>query len=121
MIDVTLTKYKLAAGLGALVLALAAAAGAGAVANGWRLDAAHQRALAAEVSKRAGVEKELLEQSAAVDKLGTEKRASDERRQVAEKFAAAAIARTQSRAAAVASSQAPDCAGVVREAWAGWK
>lgn len=121
MIDVTLTKYKLAAGIAAVVLALAGAAAAGAVANGWRLDAAHQRALTSETSKRTAVEKLLLEQSAAVDKLGAERRAADERRQVAEKFAAAAIARTQSRSAAVAASQAPDCGGVMREAWADWK
>lgn len=121
MIDVTLTKYKVAAGAAALVLALAGAAAAGAVGNGWRLDAAHQRALASETSKRTAVEKSLLEQTAAVNKLGDEKRAADERRQVAEKFAAAAIARTQSRGAAVAASQAPDCAGVMREAWVDWK
>ena len=121
MMDVTLTKYKLAAGAAALVLALAGAAAAGAVANGWRLEGAHHRALAGETSKRTAVEKQLLEQSAAVDKLGAEKRASDERRQVAEKFAAAAIARTQSRGAAVAASQASDCDGVMREAWSSWK
>jgi len=114
-------QYKVAAGAAALVLALASAATAGAVANGWRLAAAHQRELASETSKRTAVEKTLLEQSAAVDKLGAEKRAADERRQVAEKFAAAAIARTQNRSAAVAASQAPDCDGVMREAWAGWK
>jgi len=121
MIDVILTKYKVAAGAAAMVLALAGAAAAGAVANGWRLDAAHQHALASEAAKRTAVEKLLLEQSAAVDKLDAEKRAADERRQVTEKFAAAAIARTQSRGAAVAASQAPDCDGVMREAWAGWK
>jgi hypothetical protein len=120
-VEIMLTQARMAAGLAALVVALAGAAGGGAIANGWRLDAAHQRALAAEVSKRAAVEKDLLEQSATIDKLGAEKRAADERRQVAEKFAAAAIARTQSRGGAVAASQAPDCDGVMREAWAGWK
>ena len=113
-------QYKRAAAA-ALVLALAAAAAAGAVANGWRLAAVHQRALAGEKDKRAAVEKLLLEQTAAVDKLGAEKRAADDRRQVAEKFGAAAIARAQARSAAVAASQAPDCDGVMREAWAGWK
>lgn len=121
MIDVTLTKYKLAAGAAALVLALAAAATAGAVANGWRLNAAHLRVLATEREKRVAVETRLLEQSAAVDKLGADKVAADERRQVAEKFAAAAIARTQNRAAAAAASHAPDCDGVMREAWGSWK
>jgi uncharacterized protein YejL (UPF0352 family) len=121
VIDVTLTKYKLAAGVAAVVLALASAAAAGAVANGWRLDGVHQRALAIEQARRAAVELRLLEQSAAVDKLGAEKVAADERRQVAEKFAAAAVSRAQSRGAAVAVSRAPDCDGVMREAWASWK
>jgi len=115
------TQYKLAAGAVALTLALAGAAGVGALANGWRLEAAHQRALASEKEARAAVEKQLLEQSAAVDKLGAAKVAADERRQVAEKFAAAAIARAKNRGAAVAASQAPDCSGVMREAWEGWK
>jgi len=113
-------QYKLVAGAAALVLALAGAAATGAVANGWRLAAGHQRALAIEIGKRAAVEKQLLEQSAAVNKLGDERRAADERRQVAEKFAAAAIARTQSRSAAVTASQAQDCDGVMREAWGRW-
>ena len=121
MIDITLTKYRVAAGAAALALVLAGAAAAGAVVNGWRLDGAHQRALASEKDKRVAVEKLLDEQSAAVDKLGAEKRAADERRQVAEKFAASAIARAKDRSAAVAASQAPDCGGVMREAWEGWR
>ena len=121
MIDITLTKYRLAAGAAALALVLAGAAAAGAVVNGWRLGGAHQRALASEKSKRVAVETLLAEQSAAVDKLGAEKRAADERRQVAEKFAASAIARAKDRSAAVAASQAPDCSGVMREAWEGWR
>ncbi|WP_312552418.1 hypothetical protein [Massilia sp.] len=121
MIDVTLTKFRLTAGAAVLSLALAGAATAGAVINGWRLDTANQRALASEKDKRVAVEKLLVEQSVAVDKLGAEKRAADERRQVAEKFAASAIARTKDRGAAVAASQAPDCDGVMREAWEGWR
>lgn len=120
MLPIIPPRYKLAAGGAALVLALAGAAAGGAVANGWRLDGVHQRALANETSKRVAVEKQLLEQSAAVDKLGAEKRAADQARQVAEKFAAAAIARAQSRGASVAASQAPDCDGVMREAWGRW-
>ena len=121
MIDIALTKFRIAAGAAVLALVLVGAVAAGAVINGWRLDGAHQRALATEKSKRVAVETLLAEQSAAVDKLGAEKRAADERRQVAEKFAASAIARTGSRAAAVAASQAPDCTGVMREAWEAWK
>jgi len=121
MIDITLTKFRLAAGAAVFVLALAGAAAAGAVINGWRLDAAHQRALASEKDKRIGVERRLDAQSAEVNKLGAEKVAADKRRQVAEKFAAAAIARAKDRGAAVAASQAADCDGVMREAWKAWK
>ena len=116
-----ISEYQLAAAAGAVILALSGAATVGAVVNGWRLDGAHQRALAAEKGGRVAAEKLLDEQSAAVDKLGAEKRAADERRQVAEKFAASAIARAKDRSAAVAASQAPDCSGVMREAWEGWK
>lgn len=121
MISITLTRIRLAIGAAVLGLSMVGAAMAGAVINGWRLDAAHQRALAAEKGGRVAAEKQLLEQSAAVEKLGAAKVAADERRQVAEKFAAAAIAGTKVRAAAVAASQAPDCDGVMREAWAGWR
>ncbi|MDN4060352.1 hypothetical protein QPK31_19265 [Massilia sp. YIM B02769] len=121
MMAVVPPQYRLAAAALALTLVLVGAAAAGAVINGWRLDGAHQRALATEKDQRAAVEKLLAEQSAAVDKLGAEKRAADGRRQVAEKFAASAIARTKDRAAAVATSQAPDCSGVMREAWEGWR
>ena len=113
--------YRLAASALALTLALAGAAAAGAVVNGWRLDGSHQRALASEIDKRIAAERKLDDQVAAVARLGDAKAAADERRQVAEKFAAAAIARTQTRAAAVAASQAPDCGGVMREAWEGWR
>lgn len=63
------------------------------------------------------MEQRLLEQTAAVEKLAAERGAADERRKVAEKFASAAIARAASRGAAVAASQAPDCIGVLTEAW----
>ncbi|MDN4059569.1 hypothetical protein QPK31_15185 [Massilia sp. YIM B02769] len=121
MIDITLTNYRIAAGAAALALVLAGAAAAGAVVNGWRLDGVHQRAMAVEKGGRVAAEKLLAEQSAAIEKLGAEKRAADERRQVAEKFAASAIARTRNRGAAVTASQAPDCSGVMREAWEGWR
>jgi len=121
MIDITLTKFRLVAGAAAFVLALAGAATAGAVINGWRLDAAHQRALASAAKGRVAIEKQLLEQTAAVDRLGDAKAAADERRQVAERFAAAAIARAKDRGAAVAASRAPDCDGVMREAWGSWR
>lgn len=71
--------------------------------------------------KRVAAQAKLIEQNAAVQNLGAEKRAADERRQVAEKFAAAAIARARSRGGAVAASQAPDCDGVMGEAWGSWK
>lgn len=121
MIDLIPTKYWLAAGLAALMLALASAVAVGAVTNGWRLNAVHLRAMTVEREKRVAIETSLLKQSAAVDKLGAEKVAADGRREVAEKFAAAAIARTRNRGAAVAASQASDCDGVMREAWGEWR
>ena len=121
MVDITLTNYRIAAGAAALALVLAGAAATGAVINGWRLDGAHQRALASEVDKRISAERKLDDQTAAVARLGDAKVAADERRQVAEKFAASAIARAKDRGAAVAASQAPDCSGVMREAWEGWR
>lgn len=121
MIDFTLMKYRIAGGAAALALVLVGAAAAGAVINGWRLDGAHQRALASEIDKRIEAERKLDDQTAAVARLGAAKAAADERRQVAEKFAASAIARAKDRGAAVAASQAPDCSGVMREAWEGWR
>lgn len=121
MMAIIPAQYRLAAGALALALVLVGAAAAGAVVNGWRLDAVHQRALASEIDKRIAAERKLDDQTAAVARLGDAKAAADERRQVAEKFAATAIARTQTRADAVAASQARNCSGVMREAWEGWR
>lgn len=121
MIEIIPGRYRLAATGAALVLALGAAAAGGAIVNGWRLEAMHRRELAGERDARGALERRLLEQDAAVALLGAQRRAADERRQLAERLAAAAIDSAASRAKAVAASRAPDCDGVMREAWGSWK
>jgi hypothetical protein len=105
----------------ALGVALLAAAAGGAIVNGWRLDGAHQRALATKQGEYDALASTVREQNRAVDALAAAKVAADERRQLAEKLAAGAIARAGARGAAAASSKATDCDGVMREAWEGWK
>jgi hypothetical protein len=117
MIDLIPPQFRLLAG----AVALAAAAVGGAAINGWRLDGAHQRELAGKRAEYDALNDKVREQNRAVEALGAAKVAADDRRQVAEKFAASAIARAKDRGVAVAASQAPDCAGVMREAWEGWK
>lgn len=120
MIDIIPERYQLLAGAIALIVALAGAAAAGAAVNGWRLDGAHQRELAEKREQYDALSSAVREQNSAIEVLNAAKVAADERRQVAEKFAASAIARTNDRASAVAASKAPDCAGVMREAWETW-
>lgn len=117
MIDLIPPQFRLLA----IAIALLAAAAGGAVLNGWRLEGAHQRALSDKDRQIAALRTAIADQNHAVEALGAAKTAAEERRQVAEKFAASAIARTEGRSAAVAASKAPDCAGVMREAWGGWK
>lgn len=121
MIDTIPARYRLGAAGLALLLALAVAAGGGAVVNGWRLEALHRRTLAGEQDARMVLERRLLENYAAVALLGAERQAAEERRQLAERLAAAAIDSAASRGKAVAASRAPDCDGVMREAWGSWK
>jgi hypothetical protein len=117
MIDLIPPQFRLVAG----AVALAAAAATGAAVNGWRLDAVHQRELATKRAEYDALADKVREQNRAVEVLGAAKVAADERRQVAEKFAASTIAHTKDRSATVAASTAPDCAGVMREAWGAWK
>ncbi|GEM_PF-3241382 len=121
MIDITLTRFRLVAVAVAGLLVLAGAATAGAVVNGWRLDAAHLRALARQKQAYDALAARVNEQNLALAVLEAQTKAAKQQRATAEKFAAAAIARTKDRAAAVASSQALDCDGVMREAWGSWK
>lgn len=106
-------QYRLMLGAAALIVAAAG----GAVVNGWRLDGAHQRALAAKQSEYDALASAVREQNHAVEAMGAAKVAADGRRQLANKLAASAIARAGARGAAAAASKATDCDGVLREAW----
>lgn len=114
-------QYKLLACGVALVGAMAAAGTAGWMVNGLRLDAAHQKEMAKKRDEYDALAEKVREQNRAVEAMGAAKVAADERRKTAEKFAASAIARAQGRSESVASSTAPDCSGVMREAWEAWK
>lgn len=107
--------------LGAGTIALAFGFGSGWTVNGWRLDGAHQRALATKQSEYDALASTVRDQNHAVDKLRIKTEAADGRRQLAEKLAASAIARAGARGDAAAASQAPDCDGVLREAWGSWQ
>ena len=104
------------------IAALLLAAGAG---GGWAL-AAHDRDVArADLVKERKVSADLAgaihEQNIAVAGLAAATADAVTKRETAEKAAADAIKRAGSRASAVSASMAPDCAGVLNEAWEGWK
>jgi hypothetical protein len=107
--------------LGAIA-ALVIAAGFG---GGWVL-AAHDRNVArADLVKERKVSADLTaavhEQNIAVAGLAAATADAVTRREAAQKAVAGAIARSTTRAAAVSTSTAQDCAGVLNEAWEGWK
>jgi hypothetical protein len=104
------------------IATLVVAAGAG---GGWAL-AAHERNVArAQVEKlhteNGDLKAAMKEQNIAVGAMAASTAEAVRRREAAEKAAAGAIARAPARAAAVSASTAPDCAGVLNEAWKGWK
>lgn len=107
--------------LGAGAIALAIGFGGGWLVNGWRLDGSHQREMTKVTADLAAEQSKVREQNHAVDILRNNTEAADTRRQQAEKFASDALKRIDSRTGGVASSQAPDCDGVLREAWGNWK
>jgi hypothetical protein len=93
--------------------------------GGWAL-AAHDRNVArAQVEKlhteNGDLKAAMTEQNIAVGAMAASTAEAVRRREAAEKAAAGAIARAPARAAAVSASTAPDCAGVLNEAWEGWK
>lgn len=116
-----LQKYRVVA-LAVLMMSMAIGGAAiGASVNGWRLEAAHQLALAAKDKEIAGLTGKLAEQNASIALLGEKTEAAEARRQLAELFASGALERAGNRAAAVSNSKATTCDGVLREAWEGWK
>jgi beta-glucosidase-like glycosyl hydrolase len=114
-------QYQLLARVVLVVALLALAATAGAMVNGWRLDAAHQRALTAKQAEYDALLDKVREQNRAVEALQAQSDAAEERRKMAEAFAADAIKRAKNREDAVANSKATTCDGVLREAWGVWK
>lgn len=103
----------------AVLMALAGAAGW--LVNGWRLDGPHARELAARDATIATLKAAVDQQNAAIRAAGAASAAADDRRKQAETVAARAIDRMKARSAAVATSTATDCAGVLRDSWGAWK
>jgi hypothetical protein len=113
--------YQLLARLALAAVLLAGAAAGGAIVNGWRLDGVHQRALAAKDRRIGELQAAISDQNRAVEAMKLQSEAADQRRQVAEKYAADVIQRIRTRDEVVATSKATDCAGVLKEAWGVWK
>lgn len=107
--------------LGAGAMALALGFGSGWTTNGWRLDGAHQRALAAKQGEYDALASTVREQNHAVDIMRVKSEGAVERGKLAASLAAGAITRAGARGTAAAASKATDCGGVMREAWEGWK
>lgn len=116
-ISLELSKARLIGGLILLAIALAAAGAAGWLVNGWRLDGDHQRALAAKDAAYNELASHSQAQNAAVQALGIERQAADDRGKLAMQYADRFARQLGDRAAAVRNSQEKDCAGVLREAW----
>jgi septal ring factor EnvC (AmiA/AmiB activator) len=128
MFELIPAPYRLLAHLVLAAVLLAGAAAAGAVINGWRLDGAHQRALAdkdktitQQALDYAELKAKVADQNHKIEALEAKSTAANDRRKVAEQFAASAIKRLDTREAVVANSKATDCAGVLKEAWEAWK
>lgn len=105
----------------AILVAMVLAAGAGAVTNGWRLDAAHQRAMTAKQGEYDQLADKVREQNRGIERLAATTAAADERRKLAESYAADITKRIGNRARDVANSTATDCNGVLKEAWGTWQ
>lgn len=121
MIDLIPLQYRLIASVIALAVALALAAAGGWFVNGWRLDGQHQRAMSDKQSDLVAEQGKVREQNHAVDLMAKSTEAADLRRKQAERFAADAIRRIDSRSESVSKSDATNCDGVLREAWEKWK
>lgn len=120
-LKLTFEKYKALFGLALLLVLLAGAAAAGAAVNGWRLDGDHQRALAAKDVAYEALAETVREQNRGVAAMKAATEAAEERRKVAETYAADILKRVNNKAQAVANSKAVDCKGVLQEAWGNWK
>jgi hypothetical protein len=101
---------------GAIALLVGAFA-AGALVNGWRLESGHAKEIATLTKERDDLATQIREQNHAVDTMKALSEAADSRRKLAEGMAQTALQQINDRAAAVTASKAPDCDGVLREAW----
>lgn len=99
----------------AAIAAMLIAAGAG---GGWAWSAHDLRKVTAENVKMAST---LHDQNIAIAALGAATAEANRKREAAEKAAMPAIAKAAVRVTAVTASAAPDCAGVLNEAWEAWK
>lgn len=63
----------------------------------------------------------IREQNRAVEAMGAAAKDADDRRKLAEGYAARIVKSLDRRAAGVASSTATNCDGVMRDAWEAWK
>lgn len=122
--DMIPVQYRILAAMIALGVALAAAALAGATIEGWRLDGSHQREIATEkasygllLGQYNDLRVKTTEQNGAVSVLAEKTKSADERREVAEKYAAGLVQTTERRITEIKASKATTCDGVLRDAW----
>jgi siroheme synthase len=104
----------------AVLASLLLVVGAGGGAAWYLTDRALTQARADLVAEQ-GVSAELRAsidlQNSAVDAMAASTKAADDRRDMAERYAASAIKATGAREAAARASAATNCDGVLREAW----
>lgn len=119
--DLIPVQYRIIAMVIGAAIVLTAAAAGGAAVNGWRLDGEHQRAMATEKERYDDLYTKVLEQNRAVDALNASTKAADDRRKLAEGYAATLLVRINNRDQAVATSTATTCDGVLKDAWGNWR
>lgn len=121
LIDLIPVQYRVIAAVAGAAIALGAAAAGGATINGWRLDSEHQRAMTEQKDRYDALADKIREQNRAVELMQKDTAAADERRKLAEQYAAGIINRIGNRTDAVNNSKATNCDGVLRDAWGNWQ
>lgn len=121
LIDLIPVQYRVIAAVAGAAIALGAAAAGGATINGWRLDAEHQRAMTEQKDRYDALSDKVREQNRAVELMQKDTAAADDRRKLAEQYAAGIINRIGTRTDAVNNSKATNCDGVLRDAWGNWQ
>jgi opacity protein-like surface antigen len=122
--DLIPVQYRVLSALIALAVAMAAAAAAAVVVEHWRMDGDMQRAIATEKASYAvllaqhnALTISTTKQNGAVDLLAVKADAADQRRALAEKYAAGIIQTKNQRIAEILAGKATTCEGVLRESW----